>query len=67
MMEAFAFRVHPQTSRLIELLDADEIGEVRSIGDDVQLRCRPITDELSPATPTWQVALCSTTAATRSH
>ncbi len=31
MMEAFAFRVHPQTSRLIELLDADEIGEVRSV------------------------------------
>jgi len=31
LMEAFAFRVHPQTRRLAELLEGDEIGELRSI------------------------------------
>lgn len=29
LMEAFAFRVHPQTARLAELLAAGEIGELR--------------------------------------
>jgi predicted dehydrogenase len=31
LMEAFAFRCHPQTHRLIQLLEAGEIGEVRSM------------------------------------
>ena len=31
LMEAFAFRCHPQTHRLIELLRGGEIGEVRSM------------------------------------
>lgn len=31
VMEAFAFRCHPQTRRLIELLQAGEIGELRSV------------------------------------
>lgn len=29
LMEAFAFRVHPQTARLADMLAADEIGELR--------------------------------------
>jgi predicted dehydrogenase len=31
LMEGFAFRCHPQTKRLAELLEGDEIGELRSI------------------------------------
>jgi predicted dehydrogenase len=31
LMEAFAFRCHPQTRRLAELIRAGEIGEVRSV------------------------------------
>ena len=31
LMEAFAFRVHPQTTRLAELLEGDEIGDLRTI------------------------------------
>jgi predicted dehydrogenase len=31
LMEGFAFRCHPQTKRLAELLEGDEIGELRSV------------------------------------
>ncbi len=31
LMEAFAFRCHPQTHRLLDLLGGDEIGELRSV------------------------------------
>lgn len=31
LMEAFAFRCHPQSHRLIQLLEAGEIGELRSV------------------------------------
>jgi predicted dehydrogenase len=31
LMEAFAYRCHPQTSRLVEILRAGEIGEVRMV------------------------------------
>ena len=31
LMEAFAFRCHPQTHRLVQILNYDEIGEIRSI------------------------------------
>lgn len=31
LMEGFAFRCHPQTQRLVELLEGDEIGDLRAV------------------------------------
>ena len=40
LMEAFMYRCHPQTARLVELIRDGAIGDVRLDPGDVQLRRR---------------------------